>query len=1077
MSPPATHPLGPRLLATGVATLLLSFAAPAAAQTPDPNTSDVTAAPLSVPADGATASTITVTVRDSANNPLPGHSVVVSSDLGAISPTPATDVGDGTYTATLTSLNAGTATVTAQVDGSIDITNDATVEFTATALQFFTQPTDTDANATITPPVRVEAIDGAGARVTSFTGTVDIGIGTNPAGGTLSGSTSDIASNGVAVFNDLSIDQVGNGYTLVATSAPLSSDTSQLFNITLPATATELRFGQQPTDTPAGSTITPAITVRATNSAGDTDTGFVGTITIDIQNNPSGGSLLGTTSQPAVNGMATFNDLSINNPGTGYTLQATSGLLTPDTSDLFDIGPATATELRFLQQPTTTVVNQAITPAVTVAATDGTGATDTNFTGTITVAILSNPGGGTLSGTLSRTAVGGVATFNDLSINNPGTGYTLQATSGGLTPDTSSLFNITAAPATELRFNVQPSDTQVRQTIAPPITVRATDGTGTTDPNFTGTITVAILNNPGGGTLSGTLSQPAVNGVATFNNLSINQGGNGYTLRATSAPALTPGTSLGFDIFGPSTANSTITANPTRILANGTSTSTITVQLIDTSPSGGDPITTCGDVVNLFSTAGTMSSNPVMNCSNGVYTGTLTSGTSIVTATISGTVNALGNISDTATVRFGATRLIFGQQPTDTDAQATITPAVTVRAVDGSGTLDGTFTGSVTIAIGSNPSGGTLSGTTTVSAVGGIATFPTLSIDAVGNGYTLTANSIGLTGATSSSFDITLPAAVALEFVQQPTDEAAGVSISPAVTVRAVNGLGDTDTNFTGTISVAIQNNPGGGTLSGTTSIGAVNGVVTFSTLSIDAAANGYTLQATGGGLTPDTSNPFDIVPGPPSGATSEITAVPPDITADGISTATVTVRLRDALGNDLTSGGDNVVLATTAGSLGPATDVGNGTYTATLTSSTTAETATITGTVNGNAIADDATVNFLPGGAGALEFVQQPTTTASGSTISPAVTVRAVDANMNTDTSFNGNITLTIGTNPSGGTLSGTTTVAAVSGVATFSNLSIDLTGAGYTLIAQAAGLGGDESTAFDRRSPSSSSTPTGIR
>jgi hypothetical protein len=43
----------------------------------------------------------------------------------------------------------------------------------------------------------------------------------------------------------------------------------------------------------------------------------------------------------------------------------------------------------------------------------------------------------------------------------------------------------------------------------------------------------------------------------------------------------------------------------------------------------------------------------------------------------------------------------------------------------------------------------------------------------------------------------------------------------------------------------------------------------------------------------------------------------------------------------------------------------------------------------------------------------------------------------------------IAIGANPVGGTLSGTTTVAAVAGTATFANLSIDKAGAGYTLAA----------------------------
>src|SRR2546427_1992542 len=45
------------------------------------------------------------------------------------------------------------------------------------------------------------------------------------------------------------------------------------------------------------------------------------------------------------------------------------------------------------------------------------------FSGTITVALGSNPGGATLSGTLLVAAVGGVASFGDLSLNRTGTGH------------------------------------------------------------------------------------------------------------------------------------------------------------------------------------------------------------------------------------------------------------------------------------------------------------------------------------------------------------------------------------------------------------------------------------------------------------------------------------------------------------------------------------------------------------------------------------------------------------------------------------------------------------------------------
>src|SRR5207248_1552050 len=90
-----------------------------------------------------------------------------------------------------------------------------------------------------------------------------------------------------------------------------------------------------------------------------------------------------------------------------------------------------------------------------------------------------------------------------------------------------------------------------------------------------------------------------------------------------------------------------------------------------------------------------------------------------------------------------------------------------------------------------------------------------------------------------------------------------------------------------------------------------------------------------------------------------------------------------------------------------------------------------------------------------------QPRTTTAGVAITPAVEVTAQDASGNTASGFSGNMTVESGTNPSIGTLSGTKTVAAVAGVATFSGLSIDKAGTGYTLTA--TGAGSTTSTAFN--------------
>ncbi len=102
-----------------------------------------------------------------------------------------------------------------------------------------------------------------------------------------------------------------------------------------------------------------------------------------------------------------------------------------------------------------------------------------------------------------------------------------------------------------------------------------------------------------------------------------------------------------------------------------------------------------------------------------------------------------------------------------------------------------------------------------------------------------------------------------------------------------------------------------------------------------------------------------------------------------------------------------------------------------------------------------------LPGPAAKLAFTVQPSNTSAGIGIAAAVAIQ--DASGNTMTSATNAVTVALRANPVGGTLSGTTTVVAVNGVATFSNLSVDKCGASYSVTATASGLAGATSTAFD--------------
>ena len=98
------------------------------------------------------------------------------------------------------------------------------------------------------------------------------------------------------------------------------------------------------------------------------------------------------------------------------------------------------------------------------------------------------------------------------------------------------------------------------------------------------------------------------------------------------------------------------------------------------------------------------------------------------------------------------------------------------------------------------------------------------------------------------------------------------------------------------------------------------------------------------------------------------------------------------------------------------------------------------------------------------LEFNTQPANTFTGSYLNPAPAVSVVDSSGNRVTGATNPITLSL--NPALG-LKGSTTEAAVQGVAAFANLSVTTGGSGFTLTATSPGLASATSGAFNVSSP----------
>jgi hypothetical protein len=143
-------------------------------------------------------------------------------------------------------------------------------------------------------------------------------------------------------------------------------------------------------------------------------------------------------------------------------------------------------------------------------------------------------------------------------------------------------------------------------------------------------------------------------------------------------------------------------------------------------------------------------------------------------------------------------------------------------------------------------------------AVSGVASFTDLKVDHWG-AYSLHAVDGSLPAKDSTgTFNIT---GSQLVFTGQPTNTTHGAPITPAVTVAIEDSLGNVVDDSATMIGVAIDTNPGtpAGTLTGGGAVAASHGTATFAGLSIDNTGTGYTLKATGGGLTSSPSSAFNI--------------------------------------------------------------------------------------------------------------------------------------------------------------------------------------------------------------------------
>lgn len=167
-------------------------------------------------------------------------------------------------------------------------------------------------------------------------------------------------------------------------------------------------------------------------------------------------------------------------------------------------------------------------------------------------------------------------------------------------------------------------------------------------------------------------------------------------------------------------------------------------------------------------------------------------------------------------------RLIFSGQPDGAEINKPLAMQPAVTVLNNKGQTDTTFNGPVTLAIksGTGTSGAALTGTATVNAVAGVATFSGLAVNKAGTAYQLTASSAGFQAIESAAFNISkssqtitfAPAPVGKRYLDTPFTISATSSSGLAVSYS------DANPNDACTVSGAVITTTGAGTCSVTAS-------------------------------------------------------------------------------------------------------------------------------------------------------------------------------------------------------------------------------------------------------------------
>ncbi len=341
-------------------------------------------------------------------------------------------------------------------------------------------------------------------------------------GGTIAPATGVTNASGVARARwtvGTRTDSTQRATVKADTLAPVSYSAT-----VLPAAAAQLTLTQSASGAASGAAFTQQPRVTLFDTYGNIAKSATDAVTMTVN---SGATVIGSATAIPVNGVATFVSAGVTASTGSYTLSyggTLSGSAKAVTQPI-TVTAGVASKLAVTVSAAGAAAGAPFTTQPVVSVQDAAGNLAATSAATVTMTVSA---GATVVGTVTATAVNGVATFATAGIGGTaGTSYTLSFASSGLTSATQTI-TPTFGAATRLAVTTSAAGAASGAAFSTQPVVAIRDGSGNTVPSAISTVTMTVS---AGATVVGTATATAVNGVASFANVGVSgTAGTSYTL-------------------------------------------------------------------------------------------------------------------------------------------------------------------------------------------------------------------------------------------------------------------------------------------------------------------------------------------------------------------------------------------------------------------------------------------------------------------------------------------------------------------------------------------------------------------